>query len=53
MSDKLQAVCKIIEIGSSIGVVIPKNIKDLFQLERGDYIKITVKKINTDELSKF
>lgn len=52
-------ITKVIMVGNSLGVILPKNILDAINLQRGDQVyflinedsSITIKKINTIKIS--
>lgn len=45
MVRKIKFVSKIIDIGNSIGNTIPKDVKDVLGLKKGDYVQISIEKI--------
>lgn len=49
MVKEIKFVSKIIEIGNSIGNTIPKDVKDVLDLKKGDFLQITVEKIEKKE----
>jgi antitoxin component of MazEF toxin-antitoxin module len=49
MVKELDQVSKIIKVGSSIGITISKNIQEILDLEAGDYVKISIEKIEKEK----
>ena len=49
MVKKIDTIARIINVGNSIGITISKDIKDLLDLKSGDYIKISVEKIEKEK----
>ena len=50
MVSKIKTIVRVINIGNSIGNTIPKDVKTLLNLKKGDYIQLTIEKINIEEL---
>jgi len=46
---KIETVAKIIQVGNSLGITIDKDVKHILKLKKGDYIKISVEKIDVSE----
>ncbi len=45
MRKPINFISRSINIGNSIGITIPKNIKNLLGIKKGDYLQISVEKI--------
>ena len=52
MSSKIDFVAKIINIGNSIGMTIPKDVKDVLNLEKGHYVQLSIEKIKKEEIKE-
>lgn len=48
----IQTLAKLTQIGNSKGVVIDKKIVDLLGLEIGDYLQLTVEKLEKKDFKK-
>lgn len=46
---KIKTVARIIKIGNSIGITISKDVRDLLGLQKGDYIQISIEKVEKKE----
>ena len=45
MRKPINFISRSINIGNSIGITIPKNVKNLLGIKKGDYLQITIEKI--------
>ena len=52
MVKKLEQVSKIIQVGSSLGVTISKDIREILKLEPGDYVQISIEKIDLENINR-
>lgn len=48
----IQTLVKITRIGSSHGVIIDKKIMDLLNLKFGDYLQISIEKVEKEDFVK-
>jgi antitoxin component of MazEF toxin-antitoxin module len=48
----IQTIGKLTKIGNSKGVVIDKKVIDLLDLKLGDYLQLTIEKIEKGEFKK-
>jgi antitoxin component of MazEF toxin-antitoxin module len=52
MVTKIKTVAKIINIGNSIGVTISKDVKALLELQKGDYVQLTIEKVEKEGIKQ-
>jgi len=52
MVRKIEFIAKIINIGNSIGITIPKDVKDVMGLEKGTYVQLSIEIIEKGEKGK-
>ena len=48
----IQTIGKLTRIGNSKGVVIDKKVVDLLDLKLGDYLQLTIEKVEKEEFKK-
>ncbi len=48
----IQTLAKLTQIGNSKGVIIDKKVIDLLGLELGDYLQLTVEKLEKEDFKK-
>ena len=48
----IQTIVKITRIGSSSGVIIDKKVMDLLDLKIGDYLQLTIEKLEKEDFKK-
>ena len=52
MVSKIKTIARIINMGNSIGITISKDVRALLKLQKGDYIQLTIEKINLEDVKK-
>ncbi|MBD3216226.1 MAG: hypothetical protein GF311_26670 [Candidatus Lokiarchaeota archaeon] len=49
MVNKIQTIAKLINIGNSVGITISKDVRKVLNIRPGDYIQISIEKIEYKE----
>lgn len=52
VKETIQTIVKITRIGSSSGVIIDKKVMDLLDLKIGDYLQLTIEKLEKKDFKK-